>query len=387
MLDAGRIAATADPPAVARAARRDARLRGWWLVVGAIDDLDAAVMRTLADGDRVVLVGQGRWDPAWSTEAPPTVEIGPMAPAARRAQWSQALGDRLDDVAGLSTFVLDGDAIRRSVAMAERLAAMEGVPLAAAHVAAGARAQNGNTLDRLARRIEPEVGLDDMVLKPQVRSLLEDVIGRARHRDVVLDQWRMRPGGGRGRGVTALFAGEPGTGKTMAAEAVARELGLDLYAIDLASVVDKYIGETEKNLERIFAAAEGLNAVLLFDEADALFGKRSEVSDAHDRYANIEVRLPAAAHGELRRPGRPGDQPAGQHRRGVRPPPRCRRRVHHPRRGPATAAVGDLPSAAAPGGRRRPRRPARTSSRSRGATSAPSRSAPPTASPPGATAR
>jgi SpoVK/Ycf46/Vps4 family AAA+-type ATPase len=99
----------------------------------------------------------------------------------------------------------------------------------------------------------------------------------------------MRPGGGRGRGVTALFAGDSGTGKTMSAEVIAGHLGLDLYVIDLATVVDKYVGETEKNLERVFGEADGVNGVLLFDEADAIFGKRSEVRDAHDRYANIEV--------------------------------------------------------------------------------------------------
>ena len=98
----------------------------------------------------------------------------------------------------------------------------------------------------------------------------------------------MRRGGGRGRGVTALFAGDSGTGKTMSAEVIARDLGLDLYTVNLATVVDKYIGETEKNLERIFAEAGGVNAVLFFDEADAIFGKRSDVKDAHDRYANIE---------------------------------------------------------------------------------------------------
>ena len=98
----------------------------------------------------------------------------------------------------------------------------------------------------------------------------------------------MRAGGGRGTGITALFAGDSGTGKTMSAEAIAAELGLDLYTVNLATVIDKYVGETEKNLERIFAEASGVNAVLLFDEADAIFGKRSEVRDAHDRYANIE---------------------------------------------------------------------------------------------------
>jgi len=98
----------------------------------------------------------------------------------------------------------------------------------------------------------------------------------------------MRPGGGRGRGIAGLFAGDSGTGKTMSAEVIAADLGLDLYTVNLATVVDKYVGETEKNLERIFTEAAGVNGVLLFDEADAIFGKRSEVRDAHDRYANIE---------------------------------------------------------------------------------------------------
>jgi len=105
----------------------------------------------------------------------------------------------------------------------------------------------------------------------------------------VLDEWGLRPGGGRGRGVTALFSGGPGTGKTMAAEALAGELGVPLFRVDLAAVVDKYIGETEKNLERVFSSVEDVDGVLLFDEADALFGKRSDVSDARDRYANLEV--------------------------------------------------------------------------------------------------
>lgn len=143
-------------------------------------------------------------------------------------------------------------------------------------------------MERLARRTEPEVGWDDLVLTPIVRRALLDLADRARHRDQVLTQWRMRRGGGRGRGVIALFAGDSGTGKTMSAEVIAGDLGLDLYTVNLATVVDKYIGETEKNLERIFSEAAGVNAVLFFDEADAIFGKRSDVKDAHDRYANIE---------------------------------------------------------------------------------------------------
>ena len=119
-------------------------------------------------------------------------------------------------------------------------------------------------------------------------SQLHELAGRAQNRERVLSEWRMRPGGGRGSGVTALLTGDSGTGKTMAAEVIAGDLGLDLYTVNLATVVDKYIGETEKNLERIFVEASRVSAVLLFDEADAIFGKRSEVRDAHDRYANIE---------------------------------------------------------------------------------------------------
>ena len=137
--------------------------------------------------------------------------------------------------------------------------------------------------------ITPEVRLDDVIVESHVRQQLEALADRVRHRSVVLDEWRMRPGGGRGRGVTALFAGVSGTGKSMSAEALAGELGVPLFRVELASVVDKYIGETEKNLEEVFRSVENDDGVLLFDEADALFGKRSDVSDARDRYANIEV--------------------------------------------------------------------------------------------------
>ncbi|MET8546437.1 ATP-binding protein, partial [Kitasatospora sp. NPDC004799] len=151
------------------------------------------------------------------------------------------------------------------------------------------RAQNAAGLARLARRIEPAVGWSDLVLPAPTAGRLRELVLRARHRDQVLGRWRMRPGGGRGSAVIALFAGESGTGKTMSAEVVAAELGMELYVVDLSTVVDKYIGETEKNLERIFTEAAQVNGVLLFDEADALFGKRSEVKDAHDRHANVET--------------------------------------------------------------------------------------------------
>ena len=156
-------------------------------------------------------------------------------------------------------------------------------------VSAGARAQNAAGLERLARRIVPSVGWEDLVLPPVVEQQLRELVARARHRERVVGEWRMGTKGARGLGITALFCGDSGTGKTMSAEVLAGDLGFDVYVIDLSTVVDKYIGETEKNLDRIFTEADRVNGVLLFDEADALFGKRSEVKDARDRYANVEV--------------------------------------------------------------------------------------------------
>ncbi|WP_433292412.1 ATP-binding protein [Actinoplanes sp. CA-030573] len=145
----------------------------------------------------------------------------------------------------------------------------------------------GGHLDGVAVRIRPRRTWEDLILPPEEAVQLRELSERHRWRDTVYGQWHFRAAPS--TGVVALFAGPSGTGKTLAAEVVAGELGLDLYKVDLSAVVSKYIGETEKNLERIFGAAAAGDLVLFFDEADALFGKRSEVSDAHDRYANIEV--------------------------------------------------------------------------------------------------
>lgn len=155
-------------------------------------------------------------------------------------------------------------------------------------VRAAARLRSAAELGSLARHIVPEVGRDDLVVPAAVRTRLDMLVARVRHRETVFRDWGLRRGGGRGQGTTALFAGESGTGKTMAAEAVARELHLDLYVISLPSVVSKYIGETEKNLERVFSAAETLDAVVLFDEADSMFAKRGEVRGSNDRHANAQ---------------------------------------------------------------------------------------------------
>jgi hypothetical protein len=144
-------------------------------------------------------------------------------------------------------------------------------------------------LDGLAQRVASAAGWDQLVLPAAQMGLLHGIAAQLRQRITVYDRWGFAARSPRGLGITALFFGPSGTGKTLAAEVLANELRLDLYHIDLSSVVSKYIGETESNLRRVFDAAEESGAILLFDEADALFGKRSEVKDSHDRYANIEV--------------------------------------------------------------------------------------------------
>jgi SpoVK/Ycf46/Vps4 family AAA+-type ATPase len=144
-------------------------------------------------------------------------------------------------------------------------------------------------LDTLAQRIDARATWEDIVLPEREIALLREIAAQVTQRSQVYDGWGFRQKMNRGFGISVLFAGESGTGKTMAAEVLANELQLNLYRIDLSAVVSKYIGETEKNLRRLFDAAEEGGAILFFDEADALFGKRSEVKDSHDRYANIEI--------------------------------------------------------------------------------------------------
>jgi SpoVK/Ycf46/Vps4 family AAA+-type ATPase len=153
----------------------------------------------------------------------------------------------------------------------------------------GARKAARGALDELAQRLTSAPRWDDLVLPEGQREILTQIAAQVRQRTTVYGEWGFHAAGARGLGLAILFAGPPGTGKTLAAEVLATELKLDLYRIDLSSVVSKYIGDTERNLRRVFDAAESCGAILLFDEADALFGPRSEVKDSHDRYANIEV--------------------------------------------------------------------------------------------------
>ena len=151
------------------------------------------------------------------------------------------------------------------------------------------RTQARPRMDAHAQRIESDAVWDDLILPTRQKDTLQEIVAHLQQRSKVYGDWGFGGKSQRGLGITALFAGASGTGKTLAAEVLAQELQLDLYKIDLSAVVSKYIGETEKNLSKIFDAAESGGVILLFDEADALFGKRNEVKDSHDRYANIEV--------------------------------------------------------------------------------------------------
>ncbi len=296
-LDLARLAPSDEVGEVAGAAARECRLRDAILLAGPVDALaerGPAAVRAFAETPcPTVLVGTRTWDPAWSRDVPVLVEA-PLPTIDDRADaWRAALGSHpgVADAAGTTIqFRLGPGQIARAAQAAGQQAAAEERPIAAEDLRAGARAQNAAGLERLARRVRAAVGWDDLVLPPEVVGQLRELASRARFRDVVLDGWGMgRASSTRGRGLIALFAGDSGTGKTMFAEVMAGELGLDLYVIDLSTVIDKYVGETEKNLDRIFDEADRVNGVLLFDEADAVFGKRSDVKDSHDRYANVEV--------------------------------------------------------------------------------------------------
>ena len=242
----------------------------------------------------------------------PTITFDVRSPTSgeQRQVWRTALGEESVNLNGeidalISHFNLSATAIRSVSIKAktfkmDALQAHENVEIGTAdrvegersfsqHLWTACREQARPKLDELAQRIDSGATWDDLVLPDKEMRVLEDIAIHVRQRSRVYEQWGFANKGGRGLGISALFAGASGTGKTLAAEVLGQQLQLDVYRIDLSAVVSKYIGETEKNLRRVFDAAEGGGAILLFDEADALFGKRSEVKDSHDRHANIEV--------------------------------------------------------------------------------------------------
>jgi SpoVK/Ycf46/Vps4 family AAA+-type ATPase len=242
--------------------------------------------------------GETSWEPAGALQSRffLCVECSIPPYPIRRTLWESQLGDQAAEPLDLHTlanqFLFGADLIRGAV-MAARNRALWRNPgdrkINMADLLAACRALSHHKLGSLAQHIDPIYGWDDIVLPPDQLALLREICYAVRYRPIVYTEWGFERKLSQGKGVNALFTGPSGTGKTMASEVIARDLGLDLYKIDLSSVVSKYIGETEKNLEHIFREARTSNAILFFDEADALFGKRSEVKDSHDRYANIEI--------------------------------------------------------------------------------------------------
>ena len=246
------------------------------------------------------LAGDTAWEPADALHDAAFIRLEFPRPtyAARLQLWTMALDSDIPPEADVNLtalanqFRLSGGQIRDAATTARNLARWrdpEHGQMTMADLYAACRLQSNRKLATLTRKITPHYTWDDIILPRDRLQQLREICNYVKYRALVYDEWGFDRKLSLGKGLNILFAGPSGTGKTMAAEIMAGELGLDLYKIDLATVVSKYIGETEKNLAQIFAEAETSNAILFFDEADALFGKRSEVHDAHDRYANIEV--------------------------------------------------------------------------------------------------
>ncbi|WP_416138189.1 ATP-binding protein [Halomonas sp. HK25] len=271
--------------------QREAALLGSGLLITHGEDDSASQTAALArfvpriDG---LLVLAGPTAPRVDTDTLHHLVDKPDAPG-QRLLWHAAMGDRT----GAFGTALDGFAsqYRLGARQIARCAAQIGGTDAAQDIATLHRLSrsDASAIGELAQEIDARAGWDDLILPDAHRRALQQIAVHARHRITVHHDWGFADKGSRGLGIATLFSGESGTGKTLAAEVLANTLGLALYRIDLSAVISKYIGETEKNLRKVFDGAEDIGAILLFDEADALFGKRSEVKDSHDRYANIEV--------------------------------------------------------------------------------------------------
>jgi len=217
-------------------------------------------------------------------------DVNKPPPVEQRRLWMSALGPCAAGLNGTLDELSEQFRISaKSIFSAGGLLSRQPGVLEREEVWTACRSFSRPKLEHLAERVIPCASWDDLVLPALQKQMLRQLAAQVRHRMKVYEQWGFSAKGRRGLGVSALFAGESGTGKTMAAEVLANQLDLDLYRIDLSAVVSKYIGETEKNLKQVFDAADEGGVLLLFDEADSLFGKRAEVKDSHDRYANIEV--------------------------------------------------------------------------------------------------
>jgi len=286
-------------------AGRDAALRdGVVLLHGGATEVSPALAERLGELVRDLpapVVYTAHAHPGWLVHAVPSLVDVTIAPPPMRARvelWRRAFEDgraviepvALTEIAGRFSF--GGASIRRAAERAITQARLRdpGSPhVGIDDLTASARLMLQHRLGSVARQIPPGFGWDDLVLPEDTLEVIREILDFARNRAWLLEEWGFERKLPYGRGVSAVMSGPPGTGKTMVAQLLARELGYDLYLIELAQVVNKYIGETEKNLARVFDEAEGSHAVLFFDEADALFAKRTEVRSSNDRYANLEV--------------------------------------------------------------------------------------------------
>jgi SpoVK/Ycf46/Vps4 family AAA+-type ATPase len=312
MVEGRRLAASqaAEFATLVRLIGREARLQGallYWADFDALlaeeDDARLADLFSVLEGlpGPVFLSGSASWEPADARRGLTFLRIPfpQPGPDERLRIWQAALAgdaassvDAADPADLAGKFRLSGGQIRDAAATARNLAlarAPDAPRVTPADLHAACRLHSNRKLAELAVQVTPHYTWDDIVLPEDQMAQLREIYDQVRHRNLVYDAWGFDGKLAMGKGLSILFAGPPGTGKTMAADVLAHALGLNLYKIDLSTVVSKYIGETEKNLARIFAEAMTSNAILFFDEADALFGKRTQVRDAHDRYANVEI--------------------------------------------------------------------------------------------------
>ena len=309
VVDGERLAGSKDVPfeVLVELATREAALQEAALYVRGVDALLAddrwpqrdALLQALVRFDGLCfLAGTAVWAGAPLLDGVSLLRMEvPMPTSAEQLEvWRRTLdGDASSQIMAelgvlAGTFRFTAEAIGAAVSDARSRARVRGTRAPTLDdLYAGARVQASRKLGELAKKVKTNYVWDDLVLPADSVRQLREMCGQVRHRARVFEAWDFERKLSLGKGLNALFCGPSGTGKTMAAEIMARELGLELYKIDLSGVVSKYIGETEKNLARVFAEAEAGSAILFFDEADALFGKRSEVKDAHDRYANIET--------------------------------------------------------------------------------------------------
>jgi hypothetical protein len=274
-------------------------LQGWDAITNGQHSPSAGLIKALFEARTPVIISSEKEWFAHGVERSGSilrVKFSKPSYRQRRTLWDYftdaagySMAPDLDLQSLASQFSLESRQIQDAVASARDAAIQRGDLIHRQDLVTAARVHSSPNLAGLARKIEPRYEWDDIVLPDDQRVMLRELIQTVQGRGLVMEEWGVGRKLKTSSGVTVLFAGPPGTGKTMSAEVIAGELGLDLYKIDLSMVVSKFIGETEKNLGKIFDEAQSSSAILFFDEADAIFGKRSEVKDSHDRYANMEV--------------------------------------------------------------------------------------------------